>query len=360
MTCRHFLTIDARRIVVTLQQHLDPEPVRHAIDCLGCLPCDKRHCSVCAAHLDLSEYGTCVDCLGQARRDLVAGLDLVAMLPDHALNAARWSHLIAADPIPGGDAIVMLARGSEGLSDDGTTNPGYPMPPSYLLSWWEETWRDALDQPYPRHRPHQHAHQTLLLAYAYLNANLGWAAAHHPGFGVFAGDIAGMRRYLEELLHAGDYPAEGVACFQCGATLIREYRDPVPCRHVTEAERAGLGFAGWVRILASYPELGDEHAACDQGGLQDPDPATGWRCSRCKRRYTVGEYMLAVRASYDEHADWRTQADCTRLTGVPRGSIQGWASKEEIRKRRDPETGRVVYSLIDIRTRAAQRQVETA
>jgi hypothetical protein len=94
----------------------------------------------------------------------------------------------------------------------------------------------------------------------------------------------------------------------------------------------------------------ERHRRCDQGGLIDPDRTVGWHCPRCKRDYTAGEYALAVRAAYDEHADYRTQTDCTQLTGVPRGTIQGWASRGQVRRRRD-ESGRTTYNVHDIRSR---------
>lgn len=358
MTCRYQLTDDNRRIPVVVHWH--PKELlakQHPATCPGCLPCDDRHCIVCAGHLRLDEIGTCIDCLGQARRDLFDILDLVKMLPDHALRAARWGHLVASDPIPGGDAIVMLSRGSEGLSDDGTTNPGDPMPPSYVLAWWESRWRDALGLT-GWHPPlawsllarpswQRRADRTLITAYAFLTANLGWAAAHHGGFHVFARDIAGLRRHLEQLLYAGDYPAEGVACFDCNATLVREYRPPARCRHRTDAALSGVTFAEWVRILDSYPELADRHADCDQGGLKDPDGNTGWHCPRCRRDYSAGEYQLAVKATYSEYADVLPATELAERLGVQPATIWQWAQRGHIRRRGRGSDRRTLYDVHD-------------
>lgn len=321
--------------------------------------CGYRHCVVCARHLDAGELATCWSCVGRVRRDLIAIVDLVALLPGHALQSALHGRLAAAEPIPGGDALVMLGRGSEGLSDDAATNPGDPEPPAWVLGWWEEMWREALvlgsKMPAWRRRPDE----TIATASVFLNDHLDWAAHYFSGFHVFADDLGKTRRHLEALLHAGEAPMEGVSCFGCGETLQREYRAPKPCscppRPHCQIQRQqhprAEGCPG-----CEWDEL---HRGHDQGGLANPDPDYGWHCHRCQREYSPGEYRLAVSAAYDAAADFRTQTDVTRLTGCPRGTVQGWASRGQIRRRKD-SSGRVTYSVSDVRARLAERVPDDA
>lgn len=309
--------------------------------------CAYRHCAVCDGHLDAGEVLTCWLCIGQARRDLVAIMDLMALLPEHALNAASNGRLVAAEPIPGGDAIVMLGRGSEGLSDDGATNPGDPEPPAWVLGWWEQVWRTSLALHKPQQQPiwRRPADRTIAEAFGFLSDHLDWAANYHPGFQRFACDVGSSRRHLEGLLRAGDAPQGGVSCFECGATLEREFRAPRACscppRPILRAARED-----WER----------QHAGHDQGGLKDPELDHGWSCPRCRREYSAGEYRLAVMTAYDGAADFRTQGDVTRLTGCPRGTIQGWASRGQIRRKKDG-SGRVTYSISDVRAKLTESAV---
>lgn len=305
--------------------------------------CGYRHCGVCGHHLDAGELTTCWYCVGKARRDLLAITDLVALLPEHAFHGATNGHLVASEPLPGGDALVMLGRGSEGLSEDGGTNTGDPEPPAWVLGWWEETWREALvlgsKLPVWRRPPDQ----VIVEAQAFLGEHLDWAANYHPGFRQFARDLTTCRRQLEALLRAGDAPQEGVCCFECGVTLQRTYRAFRACSCPPKAEVGVTGHFLWEKI----------HASHDQGGLHDPTPDAGWVCPACHREYSPGEYRLAVATAYDAAAEWRSQTDATRLTDCPRGTIQGWASRGQIRRRKD-SSGRVTYSVLDIRAKMAE------
>jgi hypothetical protein len=305
----------------------------------GLVAASDRRCSVCLRELDAGEVATCWLCIGTARSNLITIVDLVALLPEHATSAATHGHLAASEPIPGGDALVMLERGSEGLSDDAGTNPGDPEPPAWVLGWWEEVWRESLALGSRRPVWQRRASRTIADASRFLGDHLDWAAHYHSGFETFASDLAKTRRHLEALLQAGDAPLEGVACFECGATLQREYRAPRACSCPPRPIR-GPDAAIWEQI----------HAGHDQGGLRNPDLDHGWHCPRCRRDYSAGEYRLAVQAAYDAAADFRTVTDVTRLTGCPRGTVQGWSSRGQVRRRKD-SSGRVTYSISDVRAR---------
>lgn len=348
---------DDRTQVYVRDTHTDPAPEAHPAQCRGCLPCERRHCTVCTRHLQTDEIQTCVECLGQARRDLRELVPLAARLPDHALHGAAHAHLTAADPIPGGDALVLLGSGSEGLAEDGSTQVDLDVP-VWILAWWEEDFRERLDLESLSAVWRRRADHKLVESQAFLDQHLGWAAAHHPGFHVLTGDLKRTRARLEEVLHAGTVSDQGVACFKCGATLEREYRDPKRCTcgprprgdHIAHHRQDAccLGCAAQLRWER-------QHATCEQGGLADTDPHAGWVCPRCDRSYTTGEYQLALRAKHDEVAEYRLAEDAARLTGAKLGSIRGWASggTPKVRKRRD-DSGRVTYNLGDIRSRLAE------
>lgn len=362
MSCRHQDHRDHTTPMVITGQHADPPPDDHPEKCRGCLPCPKRHCTVCNTHLLAGEEQACIDCQAQVRRDLNAALDYAALLPDHALDAARDGHLTAADPIPGGEALVMMSRGSEGLTE---LDPENLLPPSYVLGWWEAHLRDHLDLDSIRPAWQRRPAATLLGAHRFLNDHLTWAAIHHPGFHALAHDLAQLRIRLEELLRAGDAPALGVPCFTCGTRLERDYRRPKPCACGPRPRPPHAAHhRDDVCCLGCAIELRWElaHHTCDQGGLNvtEVDSAyTGWHCPKCKRRYRPGEYQLAVRSTHDKVAQYRRLDDAARLTGAKPGTIKMWASRRHVRKGRD-DSGRVTYNLGDIRARLAEQEQPTA
>lgn len=346
MTClRH---PDDRNLGLVRDKHLPTCTDTNDDDCRGCQPCDHRHCTRCRTHLDTAVIQTCDDCRAKARRDLHAIVDLAALLPFHALHAAHDAHLAASGTIPGEDALVMMSRGSEGLSDDNdTAHADEPLPPSYVLGWWEETWRDRLGLDSRRPAWQRRPAATLVGAHAFLNQHLSWAATHHPGFHTFARDLHATRGHLEELLRAGEAPALGVPCFECGAILERDFRDSKPCRCHIAGYRRHHHQDNVCCLACAWEEI---HAACDQGGLTDTDPFAGWHCPRCQRRYSPGEYQLALHARHDDVAEYRRLEDAARLTGAKPGTIKVWATRDLVRRRRD-DSGRVTYNLPDIRTR---------
>jgi hypothetical protein len=330
LTCRHQDPRDHATPMVVKDQHADPPPGDHSARCKGCLPCPRHHCTVCNIHLLPGEQQTCTDCLAQTRRDLNAIVDNAALLPDHALDAAHDGHLVASDPIPGGDALVMMSRGSEGLSDTGDTAAAdEPLPPSYVLAWWEEQLREHLAlasrAPAWRRRPAA----TLVGAHRFLNEQLTWAAANHPGFHALATDLRRLRAHLDELLRAGDAPAQGVPCFTCGTHLEREYRRPRPCKcgprprppH-TAHHRVDLCCLGCVIELRWWIT----HHTHDQGGLKVDDPYADWHCPRCNVSYRPGQYQRAVKDTYIKNAGTLPVTELAERTGIPAGTIRRWAS----------------------------------
>lgn len=360
MTCRHMPY--ERDIVVVAGKHVDPCAATWNTDldgtCPGCWPCDQapadRHCGICCHHLDASELQTCTDCLGKTRRALLDVVDLATLLPDQALDAAHDGHLAAADPIPGGDALVMMSRGSEGLTDD---DPENLLPPSYVLAWWEEELRDRLGLD--SRRPAWQRRPAAALAHAsrFLDHQLTWAAAHYPAFHALARDLRRTRHQLEDLLRAGTDPLTGVPCFLCSTTLQRASRDPKPCAcgprprppHVqshADTSTCCLGCATLMRW-----EL--QHADCDQGGVTDTDPFAGWACPRCKRTYNPGEYQLAISVLHSAHAPALPATELAERIGVSPSTIYTWANRGHIARRGRAADGRMTYDVDDALRHAA-------
>jgi len=270
------------------------------VDCDGCKECPHEHCAVCTrAHLDEDHPRTCMPCLDRVRTDLGQIMQLAALAEQRLDN--WWPGVSPGTPtdggrgneppLPGGDLLVLVGPGSVGDADpthhlDERRND----PTSVVgeLAGWEEWWRRA---------QHQHAAETvpvLSRVMGYLGLHLTWAAQHQEQFAEFATSVRRIRGRLEVELRDGHAPMRGVACFDCGTVLVRPMQDaaPLPCRHLLEAQRAGWSPGVWIQTLASYPELGAEHAACDQGGLEDR-----WHCPRCRRIYSDREYWFAVRAA---------------------------------------------------------------
>lgn len=310
------------------------------IHCDGCQPCPHPHCAVCnRTHLDDLHTQTCTNCLDQTRTNLGQIMQLAALAEHHLAN--WWTPVSPGTPtdggrgndtrLPGGDLLVLI-----GPRSNATANPRHHLdehhgdPQSIVaeLAAHEDQWR---------HDQHQHAAQAtpiLSRVMGYLSLHLTWAAQHQAHFAEFATDTRRIRSRLEAELRDGGAPMRGVACFDCGTTLIRPLRDALPCRHALEAERANTTPATWIHTLATYPELGPEHTTCDQGGLDDQ-----WRCPRCRRVYHEREYWFAVRAAI---TNGETPRERDRDRSLPR--TQPIEDPAHHRQPPDPSTGNPLES----------------
>jgi hypothetical protein len=225
-------------------------------------------CAVCRRPLrEEDPPRVCHACIGKARADLHAIVNAYATLPDivhHPLgsNAPRPQEGGRASerPMPGGNALVMLAGGGDGRgqlwsehfgADDMNGDP--PSVP-YELGRWEDDWRRT------RGEPAALTGYYVASAAAYLLQHTPWAARTHPEFDEFVDDLRRLRHTLEHAAGLADTPVRADApCFDCGGTLERHYRD----RH----------------------------------GLDDD-----WICRGCRRQYTPAAYYLAVRAELETRA----------------------------------------------------------
>lgn len=299
---------------------------RHRDDCRtntceGCAPCTAPHCSVCGReHADNDHPQTCPKCEGKVARDLRDLRDDYALLAREALAAGADGHLVAAAPIPGGNAAVMigptvrlpLLRTSRTFRDDHLR--GDPLPPLAVLAQWEDVYRAFLGHDHAA-KPTERAKWGQLVAVP-RRATIGGAVGYlidqlpriaqrtdGPDFLAFTRQVRSLRASCDRALHDEREPEEGVECFECGDKLVRRLRQPMPCKHMTPARE-------WWLTLRSYPELqptvADAQAArkscgrCSQGGVDDPSAGQSWECPGCRKEYDPGEYATAVRRSLIE------------------------------------------------------------
>ncbi|WP_435744936.1 hypothetical protein [Nocardioides sp. SYSU DS0663] len=274
----------------------------------GCAPCTAHHCVLCSyRHLDNDHPLTCTDCIAVVREDLEEIRWLSRHLRFQAVRGGRDGRLIAAAPIPGGDAMVLMTRAgadrddltwSPHLDDDHRADDVVPV--LLPLTAWNQTIRAHYGHALP-------APPTVTGTTHYLADRLTDLAQDTTG-GIdwqrFTTDMAAVRRQLERVLHDEQDPEQGVACFECGdRRLVRKFARPRPCRHTTP-ERA------WVRegdrlVDLGYPELAPNAlerrlaqqpcGRCDQGGIADPSVGQSWECLGCRKQYDPGEYANAVR-----------------------------------------------------------------
>lgn len=270
----------------------------------GCAPCTAPHCVLCSRrHLDNDHPLTCDECIGAVRTDLDEIRWLARHLRWQAARAGRDGRLLAAAPIPGGDAMVVLARSGveEVRTFRGWTADHHdqdhrakdPTPLLLPLVAWEEVWRTHLGHQL---RTAQRAPVTAITQYLASHLTRIAQDLDAPDWQGFADAMAILRRQLEGVLHDEQEPERGVSCFECGDQLVRRFGNPKPCRHVGDARRAGVTVAHWVYLLSTYPELKDDHTQCrDQGGIANPEAGQSWECQGCRKHYDHGEYAHAVR-----------------------------------------------------------------
>lgn len=345
----------------------DGRPLCRGEQCRGCLPCDQDHCAVCGVeHTDDAHPNTCAECVAAIRKDLDALPRLVHQLSSHAAHGNTGR--LAAAPIPGGDATVMLGPSTlshgrawydEFGKDSSHKDDQYDtdeQTPGLILATIEDDWRDLNGEP------------TELLAnvddaITYLTTNLSrMAQKTNVDISENAGDIAHLRYLLEELLHDGERNDTGAPCVHCGTDLVRVSAKPKKCKHQRladdVADLAKEHRFSMHDLLRAYPDLAIDHEQCgDRGGLRE-----GWECLRCHRRYSDHEYRYAVGVSYLSHATALTATELERKTGVAASIIRVWGSRGLVAKRGRDEKGRLRYDVRQVEARLAptEGQAHTA
>jgi hypothetical protein len=268
-------------------------------------------------------------------QDLTAIVEMSEELEGQAINDAN-DHLM-----PGGLAMVALAdvanleawtnkldaaerRGIwPAVEDDDEWEP-----PLQSLLFWSEDLRRT------------HGHETDVRPTIASEANmirwaLDWLWENEPHWNDLANDIKATRARMETLLVEGLRAKRGVPCLslECdGGILVRPVADRREHR--------------WCEGHDGVCHLPHERCPHDRGGLRDE-----WVCGTCDRRYGVEDYRRAVAQSAFLNAEWLPLEDAIARTGAKRGSIQGWATRGHVRRRKDADSGRVTYNVGDIEAR---------
>lgn len=263
--------------------------------------------------------------------NLTAIEDMFTRLEEQAIESAN-------DPMmPGGAALVSLAhvaspeawehvfeasvaRGSDTSRIDDEDDTWEP--PLQTLLFWSEQWRREHGYELDR-RP------TLASEANFIRWSLNWAWENEPHFEDFASDVATARTRLENLLTEGKRTVRGVPCLSCEVDLIRKQHDRRDCSNVA-CRRTGCSH--------------------DRGGLRDE-----WVCPSCERAYEEEDYRNAVTYSHYLAAEWLPLETCAMRTGAKQGSIKGWGSKGDVRKRKNINTGRVEYHVGDVTAKESSR-----
>lgn len=352
-----------------------PDPGDHR----ACMPCTAPHCVVCGhEHASNANPITCPGCLLKATEDLATIPPAYTALSIEALAGGRDGRLVAAAPIPGGTAAVLIGptvrldvvKVSRWMSSD--HKAGDPIPPLAILAQWEDIWRTWLD-----HTTHQRA--TVASSVGYLVNQLEYMAQQSgpgvPDWVAFTRQVRDLRSRLEHALHDEREPERGVECFECGDRLVRRVRSRRMCRHKTAARE-------WFTTMLSYPELRvypTEVAAarapcekCSQGGVDNPAAGMSWECPGCRKEYSPGEYATAVRRDLLErgmegdgwtHITIAAEAAST-LTGheLPASTLRQWIVRDKVASKLSEQGARLVFwpDVADEAVAAVQRALKAA
>jgi hypothetical protein len=184
-------------------------------------------CSVCQVSLEPSDVMVCEGCVTSAQ-GLLSGVRTMYFedLP-RALGQLRGSGFSggrpgASDgrPLLGGDVLVLLGSGSEGLAEDEfTTKDGDPASVAFDLGFWEESWREHFGEMAPRlHRPDK----MVARAAGYLERRNRQAARSHLGFPDYLDDLHLLHARMERVTGRAKKPLKANAsCFDCGRPLVK-------------------------------------------------------------------------------------------------------------------------------------------
>jgi hypothetical protein len=270
-----------------------------------CYVCHRRSLP---AHL----RQTCAACVARTRADLADIENLYARLDPYLIEsrfpANSGSERTAGSgdeqPIPGGDALIMLAWGGAGW--DTSTRRGNrdhvadesqhdPQSVPGLLAIHEDDWRHQLRHPAA-------GPPSVAGSVAYLTSQLDRMAQCYSEFDTFAYDMHGLRMRLKTAVGLSERPVLGADCFDCGERLVRRYRYPGD------------------QLKPAYdPRHGP--------GLEDH-----YTCERCDRTYTHAEYMLAVRSHHTDQAvgEWRPAPIAAHLIDRSIRTIRTWIKTPDV------------------------------
>lgn len=288
----------------------DPdEAAAHAFDAGHSL------CVVCRHSLTEHEPAlACERCLTRARADLAGITEMYEELPRHLGHprSATYDHSSPStdgDPLPGGDALVLLGPGSPGYDDDDrTVRDGDPASVAFELDWWQRDWTEARGET-PDLTPRS-VKAAVRYTAGYLEVHARWAANNHPGFDQFAADLKRLHRLLEHATARADaHEVAEAPCMSCGGQLVREVRP----RHPDDG-----------RTREGRPEEGYQR---------------GFTCQSCGRVYATpdggfNEYAFALSNHLLQHPqEWAPADLLAEWFGVKPGLLRLWKHRGLIASR---------------------------
>jgi hypothetical protein len=229
--------------------------------------------------------------------------------------------------MPGGDAMNMIgpvanleawehryeAAETAAMSEDATL-PTYirdqldtEAHPLLVLATWEDLIREERNQP-------TDLKASVPRAIAYIRGSLDWAFRTNS-FGeqewlavdALARDLKAVRSGIESVLHDGIRTDRGADCLTCFQPLVHE----------------------WVGDHDNPKTLEDDK----------------WVCRTCEEVSTFAQYLKALENEYMWRATWLSADYVLMAYRIPVGTLQGWASKGHVRKRRNVHTGRMTYHV---------------
>jgi hypothetical protein len=354
---------------------------------------------------------TCPTCEGKIRDDLETIPHANTALAIEALDGGSGGRLVAAAPIPGGTAQVLIGPsvrldllrtgsliGVKTLAEDHHRKD--PIPPLAVLAQWDSIWRRYLD-----HRGPVGGRPTVSGCCAYLTTQLGYMAQQsgpgsptsgssptrcaasapasstrcttsgNPSAAWSASSAAtSWSAGSATTAAAGTTPRHATSCGP-GSLAARVPRTSCECSHLprgrrTTARRAqGRGPAGVAPRRCAPP---CERCAASPGGIDNPDPGQSWECPGCRKEYSVGEYANAVRRDLLEngvdgdgwtHIGMAAEA-ATTMTGymIPAGTVRKWCDRGKVASKLSSTGVRLVYwpDVADEATAAVARHLAAA
>lgn len=135
----------------------------------------------------------------------------------------------------------------------------------------------------------------------------------------FAKQVKASIRTLENVLKAGDRADRGAPCLQCGTALVKVWG-------------------------------GCDEKCVPKAKDHKPEHHDRWRCPKreCPVTYVDGdELALAIKNTARMYAEWLTATDMHAEYRINVGTLQSWASRDKVRKRRDFDSGRMTYNVAD-------------
>lgn len=320
------------------------EHLRDCVDreCAGCKPCGKDHCGLsgCAQHVEHDAgIWTCPRCIGRARGDLAAIVDLYALVPTAAdKRGNELGPLLeeAADAGLESEAFNLVgpAAAPEQYSEkrnrlralyerrgwcDWPRHEGFheddPHHPYAVLGRWDMAMRES-------YGPQTDLFVTISSAAAYLTGLLAAGFPHTQEFEDFTREIRTCRQHLEQVVHDDSMPEKGAPCPTCAA----ERGKGAPKLQKRYAVHPGLpaGMRCGAKDLSQGRLL--ECKICD--GDNDT-----WHCPAVAEHWwTDADYRLRVDGDYVEHATDLPAAELAERLGVPVSTIRKWAARVWIKK----------------------------